>query len=232
MTITAGLIAIYSISISVAAFFHTPDHIFRQTQWQNSITCKLLNSIFIASIFLTKFTALVMVGNQLLVTKYAMVYQPLSKKSILFLLWFGWFLIGTLIFVGNALSTLNSHSDLCIIQDNIEERSFVNYYFHFVLVLINLSITIIVAFLFYVIVRHVKLSSRKAQTVSKSTRIYMSLVRYAIITISAETATLMLFLSILILQLTSRFNTVTTVMTLLPVNILALIHMLPLLLRR
>ena len=104
--------AMYVLYLNISALVIDNDYIYLHAKWLHSISCLILNLFVSSGFLLSKLTVLLIVINQLFVTKYIFVRQPLSHSQIFYCLSFG-FVIN--LFVCLFLSYKSSGSPLCFI---------------------------------------------------------------------------------------------------------------------
>ena len=102
--------AIYVLYSSISALVIDNDYIFISTKWLRTISCLILNLLVSSGFLLSKLSVLLIVINQLFVTKYIFVRRPLSPCQIFYCLSFG-FVINLLFCL--YLSYKSSGSPLC-----------------------------------------------------------------------------------------------------------------------
>ena len=81
--------AMHVLYFNISALVIDDDYIYLNTKWLPSISCLMLNMLVMSGFLLSKVVVLLMVVNQLFVTKYIFVRRPLSPSQILYCLTLG-----------------------------------------------------------------------------------------------------------------------------------------------
>ena len=105
------LLSVHVISICVYIHIYNQDYIHIYEKWRYSFTCRSIRSLVWISGLVSKFLFFLLTISHLIITKYALVVHPLSKKQIGIILLVIW-VIGHILFM--VLTNLEGTDITCL----------------------------------------------------------------------------------------------------------------------
>ena len=138
--------AVYVLYFNISALVIDNDYIYLNAKWLRSISCLILNMLVTSGFLLSKVTVLLMVVNQLFVTKYIFVRRPLSPSQILYCLLFG-FVVNISICL--YLSYISSGSPLCFTFVINQESTIIQTVYIAILLFVTLIIKVVIIYMYH-----------------------------------------------------------------------------------
>ena len=156
--------SVYVLLFNIYAMFIDNNYIYLASGWISSAECLSLKVLITSGFILSKMTIFLIVVNQLFVTKYIFVRQPLSRLQIAGCL----FSIFVLNFIFNAIHSYESSGSVLCFPFMLSKSSNIYHYVHISLILaLTFALQVLIFYMYHEIYIAIKASddiSKKSTT--------------------------------------------------------------------
>ena len=156
------LYSLYLLSVIALHYMFGLQYVFRSKLRHMQIMCKFISTLLHVSLVMSRTSAVMILINYLLVTKYALSYRPLTKRQILLsssLMW----IVSSFTF-GTLASRADGISPLCTTVNVTPSLNTVSYVITIALVLYLYATIILIACIYYVIIKYTNTSAKLSNT--------------------------------------------------------------------
>ena len=156
--------SLYLLSVIALHYMFGEQYVFRSKLPQMQIMCKFISTLLHVSLVMSRMSAVMILINYLLVTKYALSYRPLTKRQILLASSLMW-IVSSFTF-GTLASRADSISPLCTTVNVTPSLNTVSYVITITLVLYLYATIILIACIhvYYVIIKYTNTSAKLSNT--------------------------------------------------------------------
>ena len=231
--VSNSLFEIYVISILLYSSYYKDDFITLTESWRNGKICLVLNTLVIFGLSMSKLTSTLLVTNQLLATKYALILQPFRMKQVIFCDC----VVSTIVvlyIICHYLFHAVPGTYLCLTLSLHDFTDLPFFVVTLVFFTLNFIVTIVNIILNINIVQSVKQSAKALDTVDKFRKMHTALAKRTAGRIAIECCSLLLLLNLLLSQSwvnqngnqekSAHYESVHNDVALITFHILAVIH--------